>query len=241
MRRAPSSRYPGDAVYGGRVTGPAATVVCLHGLRRTPADWDGVRRGLPAVWRVEAPALPADPDRALAVADTAIGEGCFVLAHSMGAVVAMRLLAERPRSLAGVVLTGSFHPPARNGRSRAATIGDYLGHRVSLVREVGARERTDARSERSRRALVSLLRQATRRRGVEAPGGVGSPVLVVHARDDHHVPVDFAIAAAARHPEWTLRLLDRGGHHAHVDHPALWLDEVLPWLSRHSDGVSPGT
>ena len=55
-------------------------------------------------------------------------------------------------------------------------------------------------------------------------------VLIVHARDDHHVPVDFAIAAARRHPGWALRLLDGGGHHAHVRVPTQWSDTVVSWL-----------
>jgi pimeloyl-ACP methyl ester carboxylesterase len=59
---------------------------------------------------------------------------------------------------------------------------------------------------------------------------VTAPVLVVHARDDHHVPVDFALAAVARHPGWEIRTLDRGGHHAHVTEPGLWSDTITPWL-----------
>jgi hypothetical protein len=59
---------------------------------------------------------------------------------------------------------------------------------------------------------------------------VAAPVLVVHARDDHHVPVDFALAAVARHPAWQARLLGAGGHHAHVRAPGRWLSAVEPWL-----------
>jgi pimeloyl-ACP methyl ester carboxylesterase len=64
-------------------------------------------------------------------------------------------------------------------------------------------------------------------------GQVAAPVLVVHGRDDHHVPVDFAIAAAARHPAWTLRVLDGAGHDPHVLQPDRWLTVVTPWLDEH--------
>lgn len=137
-------------------------MVCLHGLRGTPADWTGVQDGLPADWRVETPALPAEPSEALAVAQAAICRGSFVLAHSMGAAVAMRVLQEHPRPVAGLVLTGSFFPPARNGRSRTAAVADYLGHRLALAGQVAGRRRSGERSERSRRALALLLRQAAR-------------------------------------------------------------------------------
>src|SRR5262249_44708478 len=56
-------------------------------------------------------------------------------------------------------------------------------------------------------------------------------VLVVHARDDHHVPVDYAIAAAHRHPGWTLEVLDHGGHHAHISAPEAWSAPVTRWLT----------
>ena len=75
------------------------------------------------------------------------------------------------------------------------------------------------------------MRLAARPAGFDAlTHAVTAPVLVVHARDDHHVPVDFALAALRRRPEWELRVLDRGGHHPHLDHPSAWMDAVRPWL-----------
>ena len=56
-------------------------------------------------------------------------------------------------------------------------------------------------------------------------------VLVIHARDDHHVPIDFALAAAGRQG-WAVTVLDRGGHHPHVDDPERWLAAAVPWLER---------
>jgi pimeloyl-ACP methyl ester carboxylesterase len=58
-----------------------------------------------------------------------------------------------------------------------------------------------------------------------------TPVLVIHARDDHHVPVDFALAALAAHPVWAAAILDRGGHHLHVEDPDGWLGAAIPWLN----------
>jgi pimeloyl-ACP methyl ester carboxylesterase len=207
----------------------APTIVCLHGLRRSPGDWAGVRASLEPSWTVDAPSLPADPDAALIAADAAIRPGDIVFAHSLGAVVATRLLAEHPRPLTALVLSGSFFPPARNGRTLSASVLDYGRHRAALARELTRRADERVRTERSRRALTSLLRQAARTAvPVVDPA---TPVLVVHARDDHHVPVDFAIAAVAQRPAWTLSLIDRGGHHLHADHPDAWLSCVLPWLT----------
>ena len=200
-------------------------VVCLHGLRRTPADWEPLRAGLPPGWELAAPRLPGSPRAALPIARAAL-PGDAVIGHSMGAVLALRLAAERPVGV--LVLTGSFFPPARNGRGTAESVLDYLGHRAALARALVRERPAGERSPRSAGALGMLLRQASGR-GVPEPGP-SVPVLVVHARDDHHVPIAFAEAAVARHPGWELRVLDHGGHHAHVDEPDLWLGQVLPWL-----------
>lgn len=129
----------------------------------------------------------------------------------MGGVLALRLApACAPRA---IVLTGSLLPPALNGRSLGASLRDYGAHRVAFVRSM---DRRGGGSESSARALLSLVRLAARPGGFGA--GVSAPVLVVHAVDDHHVPVDFAVAAAQSRGS-DLRVLPAGGHHAHVAAP----------------------
>ena len=197
------------------------SVVCLHGLGRTPADWDGVRSGLEPFGQVDAPQLPRDPAAALAVASAAVEPGDVVIGHSMGGVLALQL--SRGRAPRALILTSCFFPPARNGRSVGATLADYARHRVAFVR--AARR---GPSGGSAPALASLARLAARpeRLHVELDA-----VLVIHARDDHHVPIDFALAAAARQG-WAVTVLDHGGHHPHVETPARWLAAAVPWLER---------
>jgi pimeloyl-ACP methyl ester carboxylesterase len=209
-------------------------VVCLHGLGRTPADWDAVRPALAAFGPVRTPALPRAHAQALDDARGAAGEGAVLVGHSMGAVLALRIAAEPDRSVRAVVLSGCFFPPARNGRPVGASLADYARHRVAFVREMRGAPASPAAGGR-RRGMSGALRPLVRLAVV--PGefdalarAVSAPVLVVHARDDHHVPVDFALAAAKRHPGWTLRELESSGHHAHVTHPADWLAAVVPWL-----------
>jgi len=162
------------------------STVLLHGLGRGPSDWDGVRAALGDVVVAE---LPRDPARAIAVARSAVGPDPVLVGHSMGGVLALRLAADcAPRA---VVLTGSFFPPARNGRSLGASLRDYGAHRVAFVRSM---QRRGGSWESSTRALLSLVRQAARQGGFGA--GVSAPVLVVHAADDHHVPADAGGPAA---------------------------------------------
>jgi pimeloyl-ACP methyl ester carboxylesterase len=205
-------------------------VVCLHGLGRGPSDWDGVRAGLGRFGAVRAPALPSRPGEAVAFLAPMIAPGDIVVGHSMGGVVAQLVGARVP--LRALVLTGCFFPPARNGRGLARSLGDYAAHRVAYVRAAAAARRTARdRAAGSMRALVPLVRQALRGRSDDpAPVIPGTPTLIMHARDDHHVPVDFAQAALAAHPSWSRAILDHGGHHVHVDFPENWLAAVSPWL-----------
>jgi pimeloyl-ACP methyl ester carboxylesterase len=179
---------------------------------------------------VMTPQVPAAPDRALEVLDDIITPGCIVVGHSMGGVLAMRLAKTRPRPLRAVILTGCFFAPGRNGRTLTATVTDYAAHRIAFVR-ASRTQRARPANTGSLRPLASLLRLAVIPDGLDrALSSVTPNVLIIHARDDHHVPVDFAIAAAARQPAWSLRILNRGGHQAHLTEPMLWADAAIPWL-----------
>jgi pimeloyl-ACP methyl ester carboxylesterase len=218
-----------------QTSSPDPRVVCLHGLGRTPADWDGVRPELARFGEVVAPRIPSAPTQALDVVDAAITPASIVVGHSMGAVLAMRLAKTRPRALRAAILTGCFFAPARNGRTLAATAADYAAHRLAFLR-ASRLQRTRRADQSTVRPLVSLLRLAIVPAGLDcALASVTPSVLIVHARDDHHVPIDFAIAASRRHTDWSLEVLGQGGHHAHVTEPHLWAAAVTSWLDERPD------
>ena len=220
---------------GGAERAAIAGVVCLHGLGRAPADWAAVGPGLEAFGPVACPSLPREPAPALAAAREAVaaaGDGAVVVGHSMGAVIGA---ARRGRA------------PAIGARRRARRLllparaqrADARGERrrlrappAAFVREARGRGAPGPGSRRGGvGALRSLARLGVRPAGFDAlADAVRAPVLVVHARDDHHVPLDFALAAAGRRPGWSVRVLARGGHHPHVADPEGWLRAVAPWL-----------
>ncbi|HET7170654.1 MAG TPA: alpha/beta hydrolase [Gaiellales bacterium] len=213
-------------------------LLCLHGLGRGPSDWDAVRGRLAAHGAVAAPALPRDAAAALGVAQAAVVPGAIVIGHSMGGIVALRIARSKRAAVAGVVVTGCPFPVARNGRTRRQTALDYAGHRVAFVRSLAGRPAVDGPRRRSPAGLSGVARVLARPGRFDALfGGLAVPVLVVHARDDHHVPVDFALAAAARHG-WEARLLEAGGHHAHLRAPDAWTAAVEPWLAAVSTSIT---
>ena len=212
--------------------GDEAEVVCLHGLGRDPSDWDAVRGVLERYGRVSAPALARHPDRAFAAAERAVRPGAIVVGHSMGGVIALRIASETSRPLRGIVLAGCAFPVARNGRSRRATAADYAAHRIAFLRSIRSRPRGAGPRAGTFAGLTAVARVLGRPGRFDAMfGSITAPVLIVHARDDHHVPVDFALAAAARHRGWDIRVLERGGHHAHLRAPTEWLAAAEPWLA----------
>jgi pimeloyl-ACP methyl ester carboxylesterase len=214
-------------------------VVCLHGLGRSPSDWDAVAARLGAYGTVVTPALPSHASAALAVAERAVAPGTVVVGHSMGGVVGLRV-ASASAAVRGLILTGCPFPVARNGRTTLTTALDYAGHRVAFVRSLGDRPPVVGPRRRSPAGLAGVAGVLARPGRFDAlAGGIGSvPVLVVHAADDHHVPVDFAASAAARHG-WELRVLDAGGHHAHIRAPEAWWKTVEPWLDAVTRTLDP--
>ena len=202
-------------------------IVCLHGLGRSPRDWDAVRDGLAAWGDVSAPDLgrAGRPD-SLSVAN--LRPGTVLVGHSLGAVLALRL-ASTATSVRGLVMTSGFYPPGRHDQSPVAAWGSYARHRVAVATALvseGARPRRGGA-----RALTSLAELGLRpARFHRLAAAVRVPVLVVHGDQDHHVPVEFMLAATRRHPRWAVKVLPGGGHHLHVDQPDDWLDLTTPWL-----------
>jgi pimeloyl-ACP methyl ester carboxylesterase len=90
--------------------------------------------------------------------------------------------------------------------------------------------------------IARLLKTAAKRSEFDASArAVGAPVLVLHAADDHFVPLDFAEAAARRYG-WTFETLPRGGHYPHRDSPDEWAAVVSPWLAAHLEaGEAPAS
>lgn len=203
-------------------------ILCIHGLGRSASDWDGVREGLEEFGVVVTPQLPRTSVRKLVESAPLLEIGDAVLVgHSVGAVVALRIAAST--EVRGLILTSSFVPPARNGRSFRAALLDYGSHRLAIARTMSAqgfRPRSG-----NLEALVSLARLGLQP-GVfhQAAARVEAPVLVIHGQQDHYVPIDFALAATTRHPAWTLRVIAGAGHNLHVDQPDEWVEVASAWL-----------
>ena len=155
----------------------------------------------------------------------------ILIGHSLGGVQALRVAAAHPGRVQALVLTGSFYPPARNGRSLAAAITGYGRHRALYVRDVIRRNRAPRPTFAGVRDLMGLARLGLRPRAFhDLASRVRCPVLAIHGGDDHVVPVEFARAAMRRHASWTYREVSRAGHRIHRDRPDSWTEILSLWL-----------
>jgi pimeloyl-ACP methyl ester carboxylesterase len=97
-----------------------------------------------------------------------------------------------------------------------------------------ARERRDdpdvakAFLQAARSMLRLGRRPETARRALD---NITCPVLLLHGRRDRLVPVAFAEAELARHPEWRGRFLRDLGHIPQMEAPGRWLAEVADWFA----------
>lgn len=79
------------------------------------------------------------------------------------------------------------------------------------------------------RSMLRLGRRPeTARRALD---NITCPVLLLHGRRDRLVPVAFAEAELARHPEWRGRFLRDLGHIPQMEAPGRWLAEVADWFA----------
>jgi pimeloyl-ACP methyl ester carboxylesterase len=194
-------------------------IVCIGGVGGFAREWHAVTPALRTFGEI-VPAMPP--------------QGSVILVgHSQGGIEALRLAAAQPDRVDAIVLTNSFFPPARAGRSAAAAALDYARHRVLYLRELTARDRPPTPTRRGVGQIASVARLGLRpSRFHDLAAAVSSPVLVIHGNLDHVVPVTFARAAVAAHPTWTLRESPGGGHHVHRDQPQWWGQVAMSFLTR---------
>lgn len=81
------------------------------------------------------------------------------------------------------------------------------------------------------RSLVRLARRPDIAR--RALDRVSCPVLVLHGRHDRLVPLAYAQAEVARHPDWQARVFPDVGHVPMMEAPGRWLSAVAEFLAAH--------
>lgn len=154
--------------------------------------------------------------------------------------VITRLLGERIAELMRMVKRGGPYAPGTAWFTEAAlraTVadGDALDRRFLRRHEELATNRPadhlDALTfAESFLSLVTASVYVARTRREYA--AIECPVLILHGRADHEVPIGWARSLHQTRPDWAYVELAGTGHVAQLEHPQLWIDAVEPWLDR---------
>jgi len=231
-------------------------LLLLHGLLNDERVWDPVAQRLGSRADIRIPNLRTQDnmvqmahDAWAAAADVAADTPVALAGFSMGGYVALQMLADAPRPVAGLALVDTSCRPeaADNIPVREATV-------AALLRDVDAETlailRRGLHADNS--ANFPLVSQALRiMRDVGADAGVRQlraiigrgdhrallaglsmmPTLVLCGRTDRVTPLALSQEAAALIPAATLAVIEDAGHWAPLERP----DEVALHLGRWLD------
>jgi len=183
------------------------------------------------------------------IAETLPGCPVVIYGHSMGSLVVLDYLLERPDGLVGAIISGIAIQPVGVGSPvtiAAAKVLSGVVPRMSVSLKIDASALTrDPEAMQRFRSDPMLTDRATVRWGAESLktverinnglDRVALPLLVVHGEADPLNSVDGARALqeAASHPDKTLRIYSEARHEPHNDlcHEELAAD-VIAWLDR---------
>jgi pimeloyl-ACP methyl ester carboxylesterase len=237
--------FAGGALFGSRSGSSPATVIALHGWRRSHVDFARFLEGLDGI-AVDLPGFGATPPPTQAMgaagyadavepllAETA--ERVVLVGHSFGGRVAVHLAARRPDRVRGLVLTGV--PLLRRA---GATAGPPLGyravrwlHRHGVVSDARMEALREGRGSADYRAASGVMREVlvtvVNETYEEQLAAISTPVELVWARHDDAAPLEVAERAQALLAHAHLTVLDEPAHH---DLPIVAAGELRAALDR---------
>jgi len=231
-------------------------LLLLHGLLNDERVWAPVARRLGSRADIRIPNLRTQDhmmqmahDAWAAVADVPAATPVALAGFSMGGYVALQMLADAPRPVAGLALVDTSCRPeaADNIPVREATIAALL---ADVDTETLAILRRGLHAETS--ANIALVSQALRiMRDVGADAGVrqlraiigrgdhrallaglSMPTLVLCGRTDRVTPLALSHEAAALIPAATLAVIEGAGHWAPMEQPDAVALHLGRWLDR---------
>jgi len=230
------------ALFGERYGAGAPFALCLHGWRRSGADFrdvlgpdtsgealDAVALDLPGFGSAPPPPGPwGSPEYADALSPVLDELGpVVVLGHSFGGRVAIQLADRRPDAVRALVLTGVPLLPPAGGRRRPrpAYRAVRTARRLGLVGEERlerARRRFGSEDYREASGVMrSVLVKVLGERYEEVLGRLQLPVDLVWGELDTAAPLEAATRAAALVRDATLQVVAGGDHLLPVTAPSV--------------------
>jgi len=254
LAAAPPSRPGPDA---GDSAGPGAAgppVLFLHGFGGESGHWGPLRGALGSMTSIavdlpghgasagtgpDVPALLLDADLADLAAELDGSGGAVVVAHSLGALLALRLAIAAPHRVRGLVLlTTGFpfrvHPELADQLDRGESGAGFLAGALRHPHDTAALDLVSAGFRRMRRPgqAGAVWGIGVGETEVGDLSRVRAPALVVVAGRDVVTSPRKGRALAAALPAAELVVLPDAGHYAHLEEPALVAGHIRDFLAR---------
>jgi pimeloyl-ACP methyl ester carboxylesterase len=255
--------FAGGRLFGATWGSGPASVLALHGWRRSHSDFDPVFAaagtkvaavGLDLFGFGATPPPPeawGSPEYARVVAsvfeEAALGERVTVVGHSFGGRVALFLEQLVPDRIERLVLTGVPLLDRVDRRSRVAVpyrLGRRL-HRWGLVTDERMETLRQRHGSPDYRAATGVMREVfVRVLGEdyrEVIAGTRCPVDLVWGAEDTESPLEVAQRAAGLFPSASLTVLDGVGHLTPTEAPDALARSIVEGTAAASgtDGASP--
>ncbi|MHB8575544.1 MAG: alpha/beta fold hydrolase [Dehalococcoidia bacterium] len=237
--------------------GAGRALLLIHGIGGSGQDWSPVIPAFAATARVVAVDVrgfglsdkPPGPYNARLWADDLaalwlkleLGRG-FVLGHSMGGVIAQRLVLDHPEVLLGAMLmsTSSMVKEAAsvNWERQADEIerdglGPMTERRQAGYTDEFRREHPEALAADERRlrlnephAYAAAARAVARYNFTDELASVRMPVLIIQGLDDKQTPPGGSVILSRTLPGSRLEMLEHCGHNVYTDQPQRLIDLV---------------
>lgn len=241
--------------------GNGRPLLLIHGIGGSGLDWAGVVPRLAHDYRVIAvdvrgfgrsqkppgPYTPAQWAADLAALLRHIGAApAVVLGHSMGGVIAQRLLLDYAELFEAAILQSTSsqvkEQAAAYWEGQAAEIerdglGPSIARRQAGYTEEFKREHPDVLAMDERRvrlnephAYAAAARAVARYNYTDALKTVRKPVLIIQGLDDTQTPPGGSVIMSRAIPGARLEMLERCGHNVMVDQPDRLVELVLGFL-----------
>lgn len=162
------------------------------------------------------------------------GPRVSLLGFSLGAIVALEIVARAPERVARLALIGCnpgvLDAPAQRERARISR-ADFIRRHVPPAAQVMAA----ATGEADWQAQTAMT--LTRQNSIPRLGRVGVPTLVLCGADDDICPPSMSRSIAAAIPGARLAIIGGAGHYATLDQPQAVAQELAAWLATPLDAV----
>ncbi|HEY7295258.1 MAG TPA: alpha/beta hydrolase [Dehalococcoidia bacterium] len=252
------------------VQGSGPPLVLIHGIGGSATDWGEALSRLAERCTVLAldvrgfgrSAKPAGPYSAAqwaadvaGVIDAAGLHEPVVLGHSMGGVIAQRLLLDFPQKLRAVILASTSsevkEAAAQVWEGQAAEIerdglGPMIARRQAAYTEEYKAAHPEVLAADQRRldwnephAYAAAARAVARYNFTDELRGVQKPVLILQGLDDKQTPPGGSVIMSRAIPGSRLVMIEHCGHNIHSDQPDRFVNEVLGFVAEVTGAAQP--